>query len=151
MLNVTTTARCAYFAYGLNLDPVGLTRRCPDAIPISTGYLEDYALIFDGVASVEAAPGRRAYGFVWAISSTDLWDSLDHLEGWRPGRKGLYRRERVNVTTPDGEVGAVVYRLNDPGRNPPFSSYLATIATAYVDHGLPLEELALALDESYGP
>ena len=63
------------------------------------------------------------------------------------------RRELTELAepTPDGEVGAVVYRLNDPGRNPPFSSYLATIATAYLDHGLPLEELALALDESYGP
>lgn len=78
-----------YFAYGSNLDPKRMARRCPGATDRRPGVLEDHELRFnkatndfDGsaAANVEPASGERVEGALYTLSEDDL-HRVDQVEG----------------------------------------------------------------------
>jgi hypothetical protein len=71
-----------YFSYGANLHLQSMAIRCPNARPLRSAILENYQLIFSGVASIEPCQGSRVQGALWEI--TDQCErNLDLFEGIR--------------------------------------------------------------------
>ena len=95
-----------YFAYGSNLDPAQMARRCPDSRFLCRADLPDYRLCYPrpsdtwggGVAGVEAMPDAAVEGVVYEVSERDL-AALDRCECIDAGH---YTRRRVRVTAEDG-------------------------------------------------
>src|SRR5688500_8219549 len=83
-----TNARLYYFAYGSNLHPCRLSRRCASAIPISILRLQDHQLTFhkistkdaSGKCNLEPRRGTEAYGVLFHIEQSDA-ERLDRYEG----------------------------------------------------------------------
>ncbi|MEO1235702.1 MAG: gamma-glutamylcyclotransferase [Planctomycetota bacterium] len=138
-----------YFAYGSNLEPVQMRRRCPASRVVTRAVLPGHRLTFPvasegdwagGVASVE--PHERdnqtdgVHGVVYAVNDADL-ASLDVYEAVA---EGMYRRERVVVVDEAGEsIEAWTYFASpDPaGPTPPSRRYLDAILRGARHHGLP--------------
>lgn len=137
-----------YFAYGSNLNPEQMRRRCPDSQFIDVAILRDFHLAFaghskrwgGGVATVLEAPEGQVEGIVWSISDRDL-ESLDRCEGYPYS----YDRSSFEVHLTSGEVrSAVVYVKRDDTSVPPSAEYLEVITKAYEHRGFDLSELARA-------
>jgi gamma-glutamylcyclotransferase (GGCT)/AIG2-like uncharacterized protein YtfP len=136
-----------YFAYGSNLDPNGMGRRCPTAVVVGRAALPDYRLTFRGVADIEPAAGKRVEGALWLCTAKDV-DRLDRYEGVSGG---FYRREWLQVQCNGKHVDALVYVMNPTDLDDlslPARSYLASVARGYRAHGLPISKLRAALSRS---
>ena len=138
-----------YFAYGSNLNPEQMRRRCPDSQFIGVAILRDFHLAFaghskrwgGGVATVLEAPEGQVEGIVWSISDRDL-ESLDRCEGYPYS----YDRSSFEVHLASGETQyAVVYVKRDDTSVPPSAEYLDVIIKAYEHRGFDLSELARAI------
>ena len=137
-----------YFAYGSNLDPDQMLRRCPDARLVGVATLSGFRLAFTGrsktwgggVATVLLASSGLVQGLVWSISDRDL-ESLDRCEGF----PYTYGRESFKVQLASGESGyALVYIKEDQTSAPPSAAYLEVIRQAYEQRGFDLAELERA-------
>ncbi len=140
----TQTGHDLYFAYGSNLDPVQMRRRCPGSRPLATAVVGGYALTFPihsggdwrgGVASIEPDPEQSVEGVVYEVTADDL-RALDRYEAVA---EGMYVRGRIDARQSDGRtVDAVTYfavrGYNDP--QPPSKKYLAAITRGAEHHGL---------------
>lgn len=84
-----------YFAYGSNMDPMQIRRRCPSARFVSVARLDNYHLAFTrrsprrrcGVADVVADHGSEVWGVVYRITASRDMLALDSAEGFRKDRK----------------------------------------------------------------
>ena len=75
-----------YFAYGSNLSLEQMAFRCPDAVPIGTGKIKGYELLFRGsktgsYLTIEPKKGSYVPVLVWEITETDK-RMLDRYEGY---------------------------------------------------------------------
>jgi len=151
-----------YFAYGSNLDPVEMRRRCPGHRVVGLAALPDHRLGFPrfsadwrgGVASLALAHGEKVWGVVYELTESDQ-AALDVYEGWRaPGdQHNLYDRETVTVELVRSDDGSVprrlrvltyVARASNP--SPPSRFYLDTVLRGARHHRLPddyIERLGL--------
>ena len=74
------------FAYGSNLSLDQMAHRCPDAIPIGTGKIDGYELLFRGsrtgsYLTIEPKNDSCVPVLVWEITDTDR-QMLDRYEGY---------------------------------------------------------------------
>ena len=84
-----------YFAYGSNMDPQQMKRRCPSSRFESVAKLSNYELAFTlrsqrrrcGVANVLPSKGNHVYGVLYRINGFRDWKVLDAAEGFRPRYK----------------------------------------------------------------
>lgn len=136
-----------YFAYGSNMSPAQMRRRCPFARPIGTGVLPGwrFAINARGTATIVAAPGGRVWGVLWRMTAADV-ATLDVFEGVARRR---YVQRMVGVTGDGGRIHpALTYVGLAPGRGRAVRAYLeGTILPAGRHWNLPptyLEELAAA-------
>ena len=70
-----------YFAYGSNLNQEQMSGRCPDAKPLGKFTLENWRLVFRGVADIEPHEGSLLMCGLWDITSRDE-KNLDRYEGF---------------------------------------------------------------------
>lgn len=127
-----------YFAFGSNMDPAQMTRRCPSARLVGRAVLPGFDLVFDhpgsyrpgGVASVAPAPGRRVHGVVWELSAGDL-ARLDEIE------KAYAREEHEVVLVGGGATRVQLYRTAPRGVFPPDADYVELLVKGAVEAGLP--------------
>ncbi|MGI9523194.1 MAG: gamma-glutamylcyclotransferase family protein [Hyphomicrobiaceae bacterium] len=97
-----------YFAYGSNLNPGQMQRRCPGAQPVGRAVLHAWQLIMTtkGTANIVRAPGKTLHGAVWRflphhLALMDRWEGVAHRAN---------RRAWLRLTLPDGsECAAVTY------------------------------------------
>jgi gamma-glutamylcyclotransferase (GGCT)/AIG2-like uncharacterized protein YtfP len=138
-----------YFAYGSNMAERQMKERCPSAQRIAVAMLRDYELVFNrlgsyrpgGVASVAPAEGKRVYGVVWRISSSDL-DRLDEVED-----PAAYQRDIATVFGLDGSRWrAYLYEATPEGVFEPDRDYLELMVEAAVESGLPEKYVAALKD-----
>ncbi|HEV2105132.1 MAG TPA: gamma-glutamylcyclotransferase family protein [Candidatus Eisenbacteria bacterium] len=144
-----------YFAYGSNLDPEQMARRCPGYVRVGLAALRDHRLVFPvtshdwggGVAGVQAAHGATVWGMVYDLSEEAV-AALDRYEGFRaPGdHHNLYDREGVfvDLTRPDDgsiprRLRAWIYVARPANPSPPSRRYLGAIVTGARFHQLPEE------------
>ncbi|MBR6029234.1 MAG: gamma-glutamylcyclotransferase [Clostridia bacterium] len=130
-----------YLAYGSNLNRKQMKSRCPDAVPVGSCVVNDYELVFRGVATIEPKPGASVQCGVWKISKADEV-SLDRYEGY----PRLYVKQDFRVTVNGKTVRAMAYVMTDGIRrlSPPSTGYLLTIAEGYDDFGLDDKPLTIA-------
>ena len=135
-----------YAAYGSNMDPAQMRRRCPSSPHTGTGWILGWRLTFgaedygwDG-ALATLAPDAEHSVFVALYDLTpaderalDAWEGVDH---------GLYRKVRLGVHTLAGDVVAYAYALDAFEGGLPSARYLAAIADAAEAAGAPADHLA---------
>lgn len=134
-----------YGAYGSNMNLEQMTRRCPKARVVGTGWLENYQLVFrgSGVASVIPKNGMRTPVLLWEITE-QCEKALDRYEGY----PHLYGKESLTVQTEAGKIEAIFYVINPPySDRPHFPTpyYYHTISDGYEACGLPIKYLKSAL------
>ena len=141
-----------YFAYGSNLDPHQMRKRCPDSRLIERATLQGFRLAFTGhsrnrngaVATVLPSCNHQVLGLLWTLSDADL-KRLDRCEGY----PRVYTRETHKVQLMSGaEDTALVYIKEDKTPAAPHEDYFNIIKKAYEQQGFNLEHLELALDIS---
>jgi gamma-glutamylcyclotransferase (GGCT)/AIG2-like uncharacterized protein YtfP len=140
-----------YFAYGSNLDPEQMKKRCPDCRFKCRALLPNHRLAFTrysesrggGVADVVEETGSAGvWGVVYEISEEDLRE-LDRCEGYYgEGVDNAYDRCRLAVLE-DGDgrrsLEAWVYRVHRRSGEEydPTAKYLSQIITGAEHWGLP--------------
>ena len=65
-----------YGAYGSNLNTEQMRKRCPNSIPLCSIYLEDWSLVFKGVADLEKNRGSIVLLGIYEITK-ECEKSLD--------------------------------------------------------------------------
>lgn len=147
-----------YFAYGSNLDPQQMSRRCPGATVVGLAELRDHRLTFPltshdwggGVASVGVAHGESVWGAVYELTDGHL-AALDRYEQYvGPGdQHNLYDRETVSVQLVRADDGsfprrlhAWIYLARSANPSPPSRRYLDAILAGARHHRLPDEYVA---------
>jgi hypothetical protein len=138
-----------YFAYGSNLNKEQMRHRCPAATAIGSIVLDDWLLVFRGVADIVQSPGDKVQGAVWKL--TDACEQvLDRYEGVE---SQMYRKVYIPIEPYDfeGEMhdALLVYVMNSTGIMPPSKFYLRSIQEGYRDFKLPRGPLDQAVEASH--
>ena len=124
-----------YFAYGLNMDPAGMSKRCPRSTPVGLARLPRHRFIVtrDGYASVIRDPREEVHGVLWDCALADI-RTLDKFEELA---SGLYVKISQPVIVPGGAKRALVYigRSGEVGRPKP--GYMETVIEGAKHWGLP--------------
>ena len=140
-----------YLAYGSNLNVEQMSRRCPYAMPVGTGMIEGYRLLFRGsktgaYLTIEKSEGDRVPVGVWSVSPSDE-RALDRYEGFPT----FYRKEdfTIEVTGFHGEkkkADCFAYIMNE-GRpvEEPSRGYYETCLEGYRQFGFSSKYLEEAL------
>jgi gamma-glutamylcyclotransferase (GGCT)/AIG2-like uncharacterized protein YtfP len=113
-----------YFAYGANLDPRGMKRRCPQAVALGPATLHSYRLEFRTFLTIEAHPASLVRGVLFQLTPSCL-RALDAYEG------ADYEQITVEVETPDGPREAMAYVMTGGERAPPSIAYFTALARGY--------------------
>jgi gamma-glutamylcyclotransferase (GGCT)/AIG2-like uncharacterized protein YtfP len=135
-----------YAAYGSNMDPAQMARRCPHSPRRGTGWLEDWRLTFGGeelgwdgaLATVVEARGQHVFVALYEMNEADE----AALDMWDGVTLGYYRQAKVRVATEDGDVLAWLYVLNGYEGGLPSARYLGILADAAETAGAPSEYVA---------
>ena len=136
--------RRLYLAYGSNMNLAQMARRCPTAVVVGHTMLENWKLIFNGVASVERSKGDGVPVVVWDIQPKDEV-ALDVYEGW----PRLYRKEVRRLRLDGKLVNAMIYIMNNVrSYSPPIDCYYNTILEGYVSAGFDTKILESAAEQS---
>jgi len=138
---VTLLFVAIYAAYGSNMDPAQMARRCPHSPQHSTGWLEGWRLTFGGVglgwqgalATVVEDEAERVFVVLYEVSEADE----AALDRWDGAELGYYRKIKVRVSTLDGDVLAWLYVLDDYEGGLPSAGYLGMMAAAAATAGAP--------------
>lgn len=136
-----------YFAYGSNMSPAQMQRRCPGAQFAGRAALRDWRLIImrRGAANIVREPGALTHGVLWRfenrhIGLMDLWEGIAHrvyrriwLQVERPGSG------RHGAASPESEAAtAMTYVCADRWPGHPMPGYLETaMLTGAAAAGLP--------------
>ena len=130
-----------YFAFGSNLLPARLQRRCPKARVLTPALARGYCVVFDklsedtsGKANLVACHAAdAAIGVVYELAEDDLY-ALDAFEG-----SGYRREDEFPVTSiaTGEELRACTYvaRQRVPGLRP-YDWYLAMVLAGLAHHGI---------------
>ena len=115
-----------YFAYGSNMNPARMARRCPGAVTVGVGVLRNYRLTERLYADIDFLEGGEVHGVLYLITPRHL-RSLDSHEGYPK----VYRRMWLDV-----EFDGVVYQA---------VTYEMTAETKAARDGMPYPEEYRAL------
>jgi AIG2 family protein len=137
-----------YAAYGSNMDPDQMLRRCPSSPHVGTGWIRGWRLTF----------GAEEYGWEGALATlvpveddspgvfVALYDLTpadeEALDAWEGADRGLYRKLNLGVHTLGGDVVAYVYALDAFEGGLPSARYLGALADAAQAAGAPDDYLA---------
>ena len=135
-----------YAAYGSNMDPAQMARRCPHSPQRGTGWLQDWRLTFGGedlgwegaLATVVEAQGHQVFVVLYEMNEQDE----AALDMWDGATLGYYRKTKVRVATLDDDVLAWLYVLNDYEGGLPSARYLGNLADAAEIAGAPPDYVA---------
>ncbi len=143
---VTLSFVAIYAAYGSNMDPAQMARRCPHSPQQGTGWLDGWRLTFGGadlgwqgaLATVVEDGSERVFVVLYEVSEADE----AALDRWDGAELGYYRKTKVRVITLDGDVLAWLYVLNDYEGGLPSAGYLGILADAAETAGAPSDYVA---------
>jgi gamma-glutamylcyclotransferase (GGCT)/AIG2-like uncharacterized protein YtfP len=137
-----------YAAYGSNMDPAQMLRRCPSSPHTGTGWVPGWRLTF----------GAEEYGWEGAMATLvpdetpeqmhpgvfvalyDLTEADERaLDAWEGADSGLYRRVHLRVNTLNGDEVAYVYVLDAFEGGLPSARHLGAIADGAEAAGAPTD------------
>ena len=130
-----------YFAYGSNMHPGQMQKRCPGGVFVAAARLRHHRLMFTrpwaawgggGVADIQPEAGSHVEGVVWDITEVHR-DALDEYEEYPTA----YTRKDVVVETFDGKtLAAFAYHARPMGSYRPRRRYLQQLIDGARAHGL---------------
>jgi gamma-glutamylcyclotransferase (GGCT)/AIG2-like uncharacterized protein YtfP len=128
------------------MDPAQMARRCPHSPQQGAGWLEGWRLTFGGedlgwdgaLATVVEDRSERVFVVLYEVSAADE----TALDQWDGADLGYYRKSKVRVSTPDGDVLAWLYVINGYEGGLPSAHYLGIIANAAETAGAPASYVA---------
>lgn len=137
-----------YAAYGSNMDPAQMRRRCPSSPFAGTGWIPGWRLTFGAedlgwegaLATLVPADGASPGVFVALYDLTEADEAT--LDAWEGADHGLYRKVRLRVHSLAGDVVAFAYALDAFEGGLPSARYLGGIADAAEAAGAPEDYLA---------
>ena len=137
-----------YAAYGSNMDPAQMLRRCPSSPFSGTGWIPGWQLTFGAedlgwegaLATLVPAEGASPGVFVALYDLTEADEAA--LDAWEGADHGLYRKVRLRVHILAGDVVAFAYALDAFEGGLPSARYLGGIADAAEAAGAPDDYLA---------
>ena len=135
--------KAIYIAYGSNMNVEQMSRRCPNAKPIGKTVLQNYKLVFKGVADIEKSESEEVPVVVWEITK-ECEKALDIYEGY----PRLYRKEYVPILINGKTELAMVYVMNYAKGAKPSEYYYNVIKQGYKDFDINTAPLEKALKES---
>lgn len=135
-----------YAAYGSNMDPALMRKRCPSSPAAGLGWLRGWRVTFGG----------EEHGWDGALPTivpdevgsvcVALYDIAGHdaarLDDFESATTGLYRRLRLRVQTDDGPVTAWTYVLDAYEGGLPSLATLTMLADAAEKAGAPDDYVA---------
>ena len=132
-----------YFAYGTNMDPAGMVRRCRQAKPLGLARLPGHrlALMPEGYLTVERDPTGEVHGVLWSLGLADVRP----LDAYEEVGSGLYAKIYTPVMKAEGgSVGALVYigRRGGAGPRGVGPDHLEGVIAAAIHWGLPDKHVA---------
>ncbi len=129
-----------YFAYGSNMCPEQMARRCPGGQALGQAELRDWRFLINTrtYATIEARPGAATHGVLWSLTPEHITE-LDHYEAVA---EGMYFKKNLIVQQADRPVGALVYIDPVCEFGQPEQAYLRTILEGAAHFGLPPEYIA---------
>ncbi len=133
-----------YAAYGSNLDPQQMAKRCPHSPLRSVGWLPGWRITFGGdgwdgpLPTLVEEAGSQVFVGLYDVTDADE----KALDSWESADTGLYRKIRLRVFTLGGEDTAWVYVLNDFEGGIPSARTLGILADAAEVAGAPDDYLA---------
>jgi hypothetical protein len=144
-----------YAAYGSNMDPAQMRRRCPASPHTGTGWIRGWRLTFgaeeygwEGALATLVPDDRPAHDVAAPGVFVALYDLTEAderaLDAWEGADLGLYRKLHLRVHTLAGDAVAYVYVLDAFEGGLPAARYLGALADAAEAAGAPadyLEEL----------
>ncbi|HSP36476.1 MAG TPA: gamma-glutamylcyclotransferase family protein [Frankiaceae bacterium] len=133
-----------YAAYGTNLDPEQMRRRCPHSPVRGVGWLESWRLTFGGedvgwegaLTTLVEEPLSSVYVMLYDVPDLDE-KALDEWESYPLIREKI----RLRVTTLDGSPLAWVYVVRAYEGGLPSCRYLGMLAEAAEAAGAPQDYL----------
>ena len=135
-----------YAAYGSNMDPAQMVRRCPSSPFLGTGWIRGWRLTFgaeeygwEGALATlvpDGAPEQLHPGVFVALYDLTEADEAA-LDAWEGADSGLYRRVHLRVHTLAGDQVAYVYVLDAFEGGLPSARHLGGIADAAEAAGAP--------------
>jgi len=133
-------ANTIYFAYGSNMCPEQMARRCPGGQALGQAELRDWRFLINTrtYATIEARPGAATHGVLWSLTPEHITE-LDHYEAVA---EGMYFKKNLIVQRADRPVGALVYIDPVCEFGQPEQAYLRTILEGAAHFGLPPEYIA---------
>lgn len=130
----THTTETLYFAYGSNMDPEQMARRCPGARALGRAELAGHGFRINscGVATVVPELRGLVHGVLWCLDEMHV-AALDRYEGVASGE---YRRRRLAVRA-DTPREALVYVASEDRDGTPRPGYLERVVAGALHFGLP--------------
>ena len=132
-----------YAAYGSNMDPAQMLRRCPSSPHTGTGWIQGWRLTFgaeefgwEGAMATLVPDGEQSV-FVALYDLTDVDERT--LDAWEGADHGLYRKLHLRVNTLAGDEVAYVYVLDAFEGGLPSARHLGDIADAAEAAGAPTD------------
>jgi hypothetical protein len=137
-----------YAAYGSNMDPAQMRRRCPASPHTDTGWIPGWRLTFGGedfgwegaLATIVPAESTSPGVFVALYDLTEADEQT--LDAWEGADHGLYRKVRLGVHTLAGDVVAYAYALDAYEGGLPSARHLGAIADGAEAAGAPADYVA---------
>jgi AIG2 family protein len=138
-----------YAAYGSNMDPAQMLRRCPSSPHAGTGWIRGWRLTFGAeefgwegalatLVPAEDVPETLEPGVFVALY--DLTEADERtLDAWEGADHGLYRKLHLRVHTLAGDEVAYVYVLDAFEGGLPSARHLGGIADAAEAAGAPTD------------
>jgi hypothetical protein len=142
---LVSAAMGLYAAYGSNMDPAQMRRRCPASPHTGTGWIRGWRLTFgaeeygwDGALATLVPAGADSPGVFVALY--DLTEADERaLDAWEGADHGLYRKLHLGVQTLFGDEVAFVYALDSYEGGLPSARHLAGIADGAEAAGAPTD------------
>ena len=135
-----------YAAYGSNMDPAQMQRRCPSSPFLGTGWVRGWRLTFGAeeygwegaLATIvpDSSPEQLHPGVFVALYDLTPADE-QALDAWEGAETGLYRRVHLRVHTLAGDAVAYVYVVDGFEGGLPSARHLGGIADAAEAAGAP--------------
>lgn len=139
-----------YLAYGSNLNLHQMSYRCPSAKPIGIVNLENYRLVYKGLAddyaylTIEKYEGSNVPLGLFEISLWDIY-SLDIYEGYPT----LYSKCHIPIKIGNKTKKALIYIMHKEfDYHLPNSEYIETCFQGYNDFGFNTSILDQALKDT---
>ncbi|MDB4341877.1 gamma-glutamylcyclotransferase [bacterium] len=133
-------ANTIYFAYGSNMCPEQMARRCPGGQALGQAELRDWGFLINTrtYATIEARPGAATHGVLWSLTPEHITE-LDHYEAVA---EGMYFKKTIIVQRADRPVEALVYIDPVCELGQPKPDYIRTILDGAAHFALPPEYIA---------